>query len=74
MLHDAGVDPKYINERDDTSLIELLLEYALDQSIDLAIIQSAHVQGMIDMFGGFYVVHKFWPQSRWTMSTESSSV
>ena len=59
MLHDVGIDPKYIGERDETSLIELLLEYALDQNVDLAIIQSAHVQGVIDAFGGFYVVHKF---------------
>lgn len=58
-LQEEGIDLAYMNDRDDISLIELLLEYALDQNVELAIIQSAHVQGFLDLLGGLYVVNKF---------------
>jgi peptide subunit release factor 1 (eRF1) len=59
MIQDFGLDKSYIGERDEMSLVELLLEYALDQNVELAIIQSGHVQGFLEQFGGLYVVHKF---------------
>ena len=48
-----------MNEAEEILLIELFLEYAIDQNIELAIIQNSHIQGFIDLYGGFYVALKY---------------
>lgn len=41
-------------------LMELLLEYAIEYNVELAIMQSEHVKSTFKSFGGFYLVSKYW--------------